>query len=323
MTHGRADIEALLDAWSLRPSRALGQNFVADANTVRRIVRLAGVGPGDPVVEVGAGLGSLTLALVEAGAAVTAVEVDRHLVPVLRSELAGRAVRIVEADALRLDWGALLVGDAGDPGDGRDPGDHGDHGDHGEERSAGDPGHPAEERSAGEPGGGGIRPWSLVANLPYNVATPLVVRVLEEAPQVGTLLVMVQREVGERLAAGVGDAAYGAVSVKVAYWGRASVVGRVPATVFVPRPRVESVLVRIERRPAPVVASSPGAVAYAQVFDLVRAGFAQRRKMLRRSLEGRAGVDAFDAAGIRPTARAEELALEEWIRLAAAARGSM
>jgi len=296
MTHSRADIEALLDTWSLRPSRALGQNFVADANTVRRIVRLAGVGPSDPVVEVGAGLGSLTLALVEAGAAVTAVEVDRHLVPVLRSELADRAVRIVEADALRLDWSALLAGDAGDSGD---------------------------ERHAGDSGATGIRPWSLVANLPYNVATPLVVRVLEEAPQVGTLLVMVQREVGERLAAGVGDAGYGAVSVKVAYWGRAAVVGRVPATVFVPRPRVESVLVRIERRPPPLVASSGGAVPYDQVFDLVRAGFAQRRKMLRRSLEGRAGVDAFDAAGIRPTARAEELALEEWIRLAAAVRGSM
>lgn len=295
MTHGRADVEALLDTWSLRPSRALGQNFVADANTVRRIVRLAGVGPADPVVEVGAGLGSLTLALVEAGAAVTAVEVDRHLIPVLRSELADRAVRIVEADALRLDWGALLAGDGGDPGN---------------------------ERRTGGSGGGGGRPWSLVANLPYNVATPLVVHVLEEAPQVESLLVMVQREVGERLAAGVGDTAYGAVSVKVAYWGRAAVVGRVPATVFVPRPRVESVLVRIERRPAPPVASSDGAVAYDQVFDLVRAGFAHRRKMLRRSLEGRAGPGAFDAAGIPPTARAEELALEEWIRLAAAVGGS-
>ena len=162
----------------------------------------------------------------------------------------------------------------------------------------------------------------VVGNLPYNVATPLVVHVLEEAPQVESLLVMVQREVGERLAAGVGDTAYGAVSVKVAYWGRAAVVGRVPATVFVPRPRVESVLVRIERRPAPPVASSDGAVAYDQVFDLVRAGFAHRRKMLRRSLEGRAGPGAFDAAGIPPTARAEELALEEWIRLAVAVGGS-
>ncbi len=290
MTHSRADIEALLDTWSLRPSRALGQNFVADANTVRRIVRLAGVGPSDPVVEVGAGLGSLTLALVEAGAAVTAIEVDRHLVPVLRSELADRAVRIVEADALRLDWGVLLERGSGDPADG-----------------------------SGNRHG---RPWSLVANLPYNVATPLVVRVLEEAPQVGSLLVMVQREVGERLAAGVGDTGYGAVSVKVAYWARAAVVGRVPATVFVPRPRVESVLVRIERRPPPLVASSGGIVTYDRVFDLVRAGFAQRRKMLRRSLEGRADPGAFDVAGIPPTARAEELTLEEWIRLAAATGGS-
>ena len=213
MTHGRAEIHELLLANGLHPSRALGQNFVADGNTVRRIVRLAGITEGRPVVEVGAGLGSLTLALVEAGARVTAVEVDRHLVPVLRSQVELRGVRVVEADALTLDWAALL--------------------------------------GAGESDGAGVagaEPWALVANLPYNVAVPLVVRVLEGAPQVSSLLVMVQREVGERLAAGAGDEAYGAVSVKVAYWATASVVGRVSASVFIPRPRVESVLVRLDRR---------------------------------------------------------------------------
>jgi 16S rRNA (adenine1518-N6/adenine1519-N6)-dimethyltransferase len=131
------------------------------------------------------------------------------------------------------------------------------------------------------------------------------------------MLVMVQREVGERLAASVGDEAYGAVSVKVAYWGGAKVVGRVPHTVFVPQPRVDSVLVRIDRRPVPTLG-----VDYNEVFGLVRAGFGQRRKMLRRSLAGRVTADAFERAGIRPEARAEELDLDAWGRLAACATSS-
>jgi 16S rRNA (adenine1518-N6/adenine1519-N6)-dimethyltransferase len=276
VTHGRGDIQALLAEHDLRPSRALGQNFVADGNTVRRIARLAGVGPASRVVEIGAGLGSLTLALAETGASVTAVEVDRHVVPVLRSQVEPLGVRVVEADALQVDWDELLG--------------------------------PA-------PGPDAAAPWTLVANLPYNVAVPLVIGVLEKAPQVASLLVMVQREVGERLAAGAGDEAYGAVSVKVAYWAEASVVGRVPATVFIPRPKVESVLVRLDRRPRPVGAA--GSVAYGRLFEVVRAGFGQRRKMLRRSLDGVVTAGAFEAAGVAPTARAEELDLEEWGRLAA------
>ncbi len=278
MTHGPADIHELLEANDLRPSRALGQNFVADGNTVRRIVRLSGVGPGQRVVEIGAGLGSLTLALVEAGASVTAVEIDRHVVAVLRSLVEPLGVRVVGADALKLDWSELL-------------GDGPDH-------------------------------WSLVANLPYNVAVPLVVRVLEEAPQVRSLLVMVQREVGERMVAGAGDEAYGAVSVKVAYWATSALVGRVPASVFIPRPRVESVLVRLDRHPTmgPADAAEvdgPGSERYERLFSVVRAGFAHRRKMLRRSLDGSVSPEAFDAVGIRPTARAEELTLPEWESLAA------
>ena len=207
MTLGRAEILELLAANDVRPSRALGQNFVADGNTVRRIVRLSGVGPGQRVVEIGAGLGSLTLALAEAGASVTAVEIDRHVLPVLRAQVEPVGVRVVEADALTLDWPGLLDG-------------------------------PPSDR------------WSMVSNLPYNMAVPLVVRVLEEAPRVASLLVMVQREVGERLVARVGDDAYGAVSVKVAYWATSALVGRVPASVFIPRPRVESVLVRLDRHRA-------------------------------------------------------------------------
>jgi 16S rRNA (adenine1518-N6/adenine1519-N6)-dimethyltransferase len=276
VTHGRAEIHELLLANDLHPSRALGQNFVADGNTVRRIVRLAGITPGRPVVEIGAGLGSLTLALVESGAAVTAVEIDRHVLPVLRAQVEPLGVRVVEADALVLDWSELLAtAPDGQPADG---------------------------------------PWTLVANLPYNVAVPLVIRVLEEAPQVASLLVMVQREVGERLAAAAGDEAYGAVSVKVAYWATAKVVGRVSASVFIPRPNVESVLVRLDRSP---LRDGPGDSAYDRLFAVVRGGFAHRRKMLRRSLEDLVRPEAFEATGIPPTARAEELPLADWERLAA------
>jgi 16S rRNA (adenine1518-N6/adenine1519-N6)-dimethyltransferase len=288
VTHGRAEIHELLLANDLRPSRALGQNFVADGNTVRRIVRLAGIAEGRRVVEIGAGLGSLTLALAEAGASVTAVEIDRRVVPVLRSQVEPLGVRVVEGDALRLDWSALLGGS-------RSPDD-----------SSSD------------------ASWTLVANLPYNVAVPFVIKVLEEAPQVSSLLVMVQREVGERLAAQAGDEAYGAVSVKVAYWATAAVVGRVSASVFIPMPRVESVLVRLDRRPGrrpgdqgAQAMVSRGSAEYERLFSVVRGGFAHRRKMLRRSLEGLVRPEAFEATGIRATARAEELPLEDWERLAA------
>jgi len=268
VTLSGADIRRLLDEHGLAPSRARGQNFVVDPNTVRRIARLAGVGPGDRVVEIGAGLGSLSLALAETGAAVTAIEIDSRLVPALRSVVEPARVTVVEGDALRLDWDALL----------------------------------------------GAGPWVLVANLPYNVATPLVADLLDGVPAIGRMLVMVQREVGERLAAKPGDEAYGAVSVKVAYWATAKVVGRVPATVFHPVPKVESALVRIDRRSAPAVGPD---VEPEWLFRLVRAGFGQRRKMLRRSLVALVAPEAFAAAGIRPEARAEELSVGDWGRLAA------
>jgi 16S rRNA (adenine1518-N6/adenine1519-N6)-dimethyltransferase len=264
-------VSELLERHGLAPSRALGQNFVVDPNTVRRIARLAGVGPGDHVVEVGPGLGSLTLALAETGAEVLAVEVDRGLVPVVREVVADHPnVTVVEADALRADWATLLAG---------------------------------AER------------WVLVANLPYNVATPLVVGLLDEVPQVERMVVMVQKEVGERLVARPGTPAYGAVSVKVAYWASARLLGEVPPTVFVPRPKVTSALVEITRAAAPAV---PADIDRQLVFRLVRAGFGQRRKMLRRSLAGLVPPPAFHAAGVRPEARAEELDVADWGRLAAA-----
>jgi 16S rRNA (adenine1518-N6/adenine1519-N6)-dimethyltransferase len=266
MTLSRPAVRELLTSHGLAPRRDLGQNFVADPNTVRRIAKLAHVGAGDRVVEVGAGLGSLTLALAETGADVTAVEVDHGLVGVLTDVVADRPnVRVVEADAMTLDWPTLLAG------------------------------HDA---------------WVLVANLPYNVATPLVADVLDSVPAIARMLVMVQREVADRLVAGAGSAAYGAVSVKVAYWATARIVGDVPASVFVPRPNVESALVEIVRRPP------PSGIEPAPLFALVRAAFGQRRKMLRRSLHGVVSADQFAAAGIAPTARPEDLSLDEWVRLA-------
>jgi 16S rRNA (adenine1518-N6/adenine1519-N6)-dimethyltransferase len=264
VTHSRPTIRELLDTGSLAPRRDLGQNFVADPNTVRRIAELARVGEGDRVVEIGAGLGSLTLALADTGAEVTAIEVDHGVVPILRDVVADRAnVHVVEADAMHLDWGDLLA-------------DHDD--------------------------------WVLVANLPYNVATPLICDLLDGVPAIERMLVMVQREAAERFAASPRTPAYGAVSVKTAFWGEARIVGLVPASVFVPRPNVESALVAITRRTPPD--TDPIAL-----FGLVRAAFGQRRKMLRRSLAGIVAPGTWDAAGISPTARPEELDVDAWCRL--------
>ncbi len=274
----------LLDRAATAPRRSLGQNFVVDPNTVRRIARLAGVGPGDRVVEIGAGLGSLTLALAETGAEVVAVETDGRLVPLLREVVssfptgceqsateAGAAkpnpVQIVHADARHMDWRALLPGSR----------------------------------------------WHVVANLPYNIATSLVLTVLDEVPTVTRLLVMCQREAAERLAAVPGSSAYGAVSVRVATHADAELAGAVPATVFYPRPEVESALVRITRRSPPMEPD-----LRAEVNRLVTAAFAHRRQMLRRTLRG--AVDDTDgslaAAGVDPTDRPERLGLDQWIRLA-------
>jgi 16S rRNA (adenine1518-N6/adenine1519-N6)-dimethyltransferase len=263
-------VRSLLADHGLRPSRALGQHFLADPNTARRIVRLAGIESGDRVLEIGPGLGSLTLALADAGARVVALELDRHLAPVLEETVAASdTVRVEVGDALEVDFDGLL-----DDG-----------------------------------------PWHSVSNLPYNVAAPVVARLLDDFPRVEHLMVMVQREVGERLAAGPGDAAYGALSVKVAFHADARLVGTVPPTVFVPPPKVESALVRITRRSAPAV----DVPSTDRLFALVRAGFAHRRKMLRRALQpvlGDRTTPMLTAAGIDPAARAETLSLTDWAALA-------
>lgn len=259
----RTSLLEVMARYGLEPHRTLGQNFVVDQNTIRKIVRSAGVESGDAVVEIGPGLGSLTLGLLEAGAEVTAVEIDRRLIEPL-TEITGGRARILAADAMEVDW-STVVGD---------------------------------------------RPHTLVANLPYNVATPVVLRLLDEAPHVTRMLVMVQREVGERLAAGPGSKAYGIPSVKVGYWATARLVGTVGAEVFHPQPRVTSALVEIVRREHPVHAVDP-----VVLFDLVRAGFGQRRKTLRRALGERVTDAQLEAAEIDGRRRAEELDVAEWCRL--------
>lgn len=267
MTFTRTEVSALLNNYGLAPRRAFGQNFVVDPNTVRKIARLADVREGDFVLEIGAGLGSLTLALAETGAEIVAVEIDNGLVEVLRENTASLPnVEIIHGDAMQLDWKPLLTKS---------------------------------------------KHWHVVANLPYNLATPIVADILDGLSQVDHLLVMVQSEVADRLVAQVGSGAYGAVSVKIDYWATAKIVGAVPATVFFPQPRVESALVDIRRRDEPGVAQ----VVSGELFALVRAGFAKRRKMLRRALVDIALPEDFVSAAVNPESRAEELDLAAWGRL--------
>ena len=274
MTLSRTDASRQLEGAGLRAKRALGQNFVVDANTVRKIARLANVDNHRHVLEIGAGLGSLTLALAETGALVTAVEVDEQLLPLLRENVDPiDNITVVHADAMKLNWSTLLEG--GDD-------------------------------------------WALVANLPYNVATPLVADVLDFVPQVQRMLVMVQKEVGERFCASPSTEAYGALSVKVAFHATARIAGIVPPTVFLPRPNVDSALVEIVRHKEPIDAQ----INQKELFSLVRMGFAKRRKMLRGSLAGRVSPEQFEEADIAPTARAEELSVYDWMRLARIVNGT-
>ncbi|NBY61521.1 MAG: 16S rRNA (adenine(1518)-N(6)/adenine(1519)-N(6))-dimethyltransferase RsmA [Actinobacteria bacterium] len=267
VTFSRNEIVAMLDKHGLAPRRAFGQNFVVDANMVRKIARLADVGAGDFVLEIGAGLGSLTLALAETGANVVAVEIDNGLVEVLRANTKQLAnVEVIHADALQLDWQSLLAKSM-----------H----------------------------------WHVVANLPYNIATIIVADLLDGIAEVKHMLVMVQSEVGDRLVARAGTEAYGAVSVKVDYWSHSKIVGQVPPSVFFPQPRVESSLVEIRRRNTPGV---EGVVAK-ELFSLVRAGFAKRRKMLRRALDMITTPEDFVKADVNPESRAEQLDLAAWGRL--------
>jgi 16S rRNA (adenine1518-N6/adenine1519-N6)-dimethyltransferase len=266
---GRAEARRLLSENGIEASRALGQNFVVDPNTVERIVKMAAVGPGDTVVEIGAGLGSLTLPLADSGADVIAIEIDRRLLPLLRAAVGDR-VRVIEGDVLKLDWSEVI----------------------------------ADKTNV-----------TVVSNLPYNIATPLVVTLLRNVPGLSRFVVMVQKEVAERMASPPGSKAYGAVSVRIAYFATARVLGTVSPEVFIPRPNVLSAVVEITRRLAPAV--DPSVATYEEIDALVRAGFGGRRKMLRRSLAGLVDEPMFAAAGIDPKQRAEEIDITRWGMLAA------
>ena len=276
---GPADLRALADRLGLRPTKRLGQNFVHDANTVRRIVAAANLTAGDVVLEVGPGLGSLTLALLGVADRVLAVEVDPLLAGALPATVADRAreragaLRVLTADALRVRRAEIVEA------------------------------------------AGGLEPTALVANLPYNVGVPVLLHLLAELPSLRCGLVMVQAEVADRLAAPPGSRCYGAPSVKAAWFAEVRRAGPVPRAVFWPVPNVDSGLVCLTSRPAPSV------VPREQVFALVDAAFAQRRKTLRAALAGCAGSAAtaeqmLRAAGVDPSARGEQLTVGDFAKIA-------
>jgi 16S rRNA (adenine1518-N6/adenine1519-N6)-dimethyltransferase len=275
---GPAELRALAERVGVRPTKRLGQNFVHDANTVRRIVAAAGLTPDDVVLEVGPGLGSLTLALLGAVDRVLAVEVDPLLAAALPATVADRAqdragaLRVLTADALRVRRAEIVEA------------------------------------------AGGLEPTALVANLPYNVGVPVLLHLLAELPSLRRGLVMVQAEVADRLAAPPGSRCYGAPSVKAAWYADVRRAGPVPRAVFWPVPNVDSGLVALTSRPP------PSTVPRQQVFALVDAAFAQRRKTLRAALAGWAGSAAsaeqvLRAAGVDPSARGEQLTVSDFAKI--------
>ncbi len=273
---GASEIRRLAAQLDLRPTKTLGQNFVHDANTVRRIAAAAKLEPGTHVLEVGPGLGSLTLALLEVAATVTAVEIDRRLADLLPVTVAAHApsrtadLTVLAADALTLRRAEV----AGDP-------------------------------------------TALVANLPYNIAVPVLLHLLAELPTLQRVLVMVQSEVADRAAAPPGSRTYGSPSAKIAWYGTARRAGAIGRSVFWPVPGVDSALVAIERHAAPRTGDR------AAVFAVIDAAFAQRRKTLRAALSGWAGSAAraeelLRAAGVDPGLRGEMLDVEAFARIARA-----
>jgi 16S rRNA (adenine1518-N6/adenine1519-N6)-dimethyltransferase len=269
---GPAEIRELAATLDVTPTKKLGQNFVHDANTVRRIVSIAGVTPESDVLEVGPGLGSLTLGLTETGAPVTAVEIDARLAAHLPTTVSAMQpdarLTVVHQDAMQVSAEDLPV-----------------------------------------------PPTHLVANLPYNVSVPVLLHLLATFPSLVRSLVMVQAEVGYRLAADPGSKVYGSPSVKAAWYGSWRIAGQVSRQVFWPVPNVDSVLVGFDRHEPP-----GDEQLRSRVFTLVDAAFQQRRKMLRQALSGVLGGSAhasevLEAAGIAPTARGEELGVDDFVRL--------
>lgn len=294
---GASETLSLLRRHGVRPKKSLGQHFVIDPNTIRRIVRLAELSPGQNVLEIGAGCGSLTAALASAGCKVLAIETDERLLAPLAEATAGLPVKILHADATRLDTWTHLLSDPPDPS--------GEPSDSAPVMTTPPP--KAQARTPPDPSGEG---WKLVANLPYNVAAPLLLDLLDEVSEVDEMLVMLQREAAERLASRPGEPAFGLPALKVSHWADAELLGRVPPTAFHPRPRVTSALLRLKRKH-----SSASDAPITAPYALAKKAYARRRQMLRRSLRGVVPAEAFGSAGVNPTARPEELSLADWVRL--------
>ncbi|RZS59637.1 dimethyladenosine transferase [Microcella putealis] len=276
---GPAEVRDLAELLGVAPTKKLGQNFVHDGNTVRRIVQAAKLAPGETVLEVGPGLGSLTLGLLDAGHPVVAVEIDRRLaaqLPVTVGELQpGADLTVVTADAMTVDAAALSAPDAAPS-----------------------------------------IPSALVANLPYNISVPVLLHLLAALPSIERVLVMVQAEVGHRIAAAPGSKIYGSPSVKAAWYGDWRVAGTISRQVFWPVPNVDSVIVGMHGRRVP-----GDEVLRQRTFQLVDAAFGQRRKMLRQALAEVFGSSAeataaLEAAGVDPTARGEQLDLDAFLAIA-------
>lgn len=285
------NVRDICKALHIQPTKTLGQNFVHDAGTVRKIVNISEVAVGEHVLEIGPGLGSLTLGLLEAGANVTAIEIDPVLATALPATVQGHApgapLRVLQRDALKVrtvqELNEAKFADS-----------------HTEEWPA---------------------PTRLVANLPYNVAVPLVLNVLENFPSITELIVMVQTEVAKRLSAEPGSKIYGVPSVKVAWYGNAELAGSISRHVFWPVPNVDSSLVRITRYEDGELDTA--GVERDRVFHLIDLAFAQRRKTLRAALKKWAGgadnaAALLESAGIDPTLRGETLGITDFIRLAKA-----
>ena len=270
MSLTRTEVKNLLLKYEIHPKKSLGQNFVVEPNTIRQIIKLADLDPEDFVLEVGSGLGSLTLALLESCKHVTAIEVDDVLVNILKETTGNQAenkLRIIHADVMKLDLQQVL-----------------------------------EQKNS---------QWNLVANLPYNIAVPMICDFLESTSLISKMTVMVQREVAERMVAKVGEKAYGLPSVKIEYFAEAKIIADIPPTVFLPKPRVESSIVQIVRRKNTMISEN-----YEVLFSLIKSAFRHRRKMLRSSLKGILSTDDFALTEIDPTKRAENLVLKEWELLA-------
>lgn len=286
------DVREICAALHIQPTKMLGQNFVHDAGTVRKIVKAANVVAGEHLLEIGPGLGSLTLGLLEAGARVTAIEIDPVLATALPATVAGHApgapLRVLQSDALKVTT--------------------------------------LDRLNEAKPVEGEMQEWEaptrLVANLPYNVAVPLILGVLDNFPSIRELLVMVQTEVAQRLSATPGSKIYGVPSVKVAWYGDSELAGTISRRVFWPIPNVDSSLVRISRYEADALpAVEQAGVTRQELFEVVDAAFSQRRKTLRAALKKWADVDVdalIENAGIDPLSRGEVLDIDQFLALAKA-----